>query len=182
MSNYRRMYVSGASYFFTVVSYRRRQFLTSTLARTHLKDAIVTVRQNFPFTIDAWVLLPDHLHTIWTLPAGDADYSTRWRQIKELFTTHYLEAGGTEAPVSASRQRKKERGIWQRRFWEHTIQDEDDYIHHFDYLHYNPCKHGWVKRVRDYPWSTFHRHVQAGIYPQQWGDGELTFPVEVPEP
>lgn len=184
MPNYIRNYVPGATYFFTVVAYRRRRFLTTPLARKHLSEAIQSVRQGLPFTINAWVLLPDHMHALLTLPTGDADYSTRWRQIKERFTTEYLAHGGTEAPISVSRKLRKERGIWQRRFWEHTIDDEDDYIHHFDYLHYNPVKHGLVQRVRDYEWSTFHRYVKEGIYPPNWGEGqgELIFPIDVPEP
>ncbi len=182
MPNYIRNYVPGATYFFTVVTHHRRPFLTSDLARSHLQNAIETVKKDLPFTIDAWVLLPDHLHAIWTLPATDADYSLRWKQIKEEFTRTYLAAGGTEGPVSESRRRRKERGVWQRRFWEHTIEDEDDLIHHYDYLHYNPVKHRLVKRARDYPWSTFHRCVKDGIYPVNWGEGERTFPIDVPEP
>lgn len=124
------------------------------------------------------------MHALWTLPPGDKDYSTRWRQIKERFTAEYLAHGGTKAPISVSRKLRKERGIWQRRFWEHTIDDEDDYIHHFDYLHYNPVKHRLVQRVRDYEWSTFHRYVKEGIYPANWaeGQGEIIFPIDVPEP
>ena len=117
MPNYIRNYVPGATYFFTVVTHLRRPFLTSDLARNHLHNAIETIKKDLPFTIDAWVLLPDHLHAIWTLPDTDADYSTRWKQIKEEFTRTYLAAGGTEGPVSESRRRRKERGVWQRHFW-----------------------------------------------------------------
>lgn len=150
MSSYRRNYVAGATFFFTVVTYHRRPMLTSALARHYLREAVEQVRHNHPFSINAWVLLPDHLHALWTLPTGDADFSTRWKLIKERFT-EYLAAGGTEGAVTLSRKLKKERGIWQRRFWEHTIDDEDDYIHHFDYLHYNPVKHRLVQRVQDIP-------------------------------
>lgn len=150
----------------------------------HGSDVLISSVQDLPFTINAWVLLPDHMHALWTLPNGDKDYSTRWRQIKERFTTEYLAHGGTEAPISVSRKLRKERGIWQRRFWEHTIDDDDDYIHHFDYLHYNPVKHGLVHRVREYEWSTFHRYVKEGIYPANWAEGQgmIIFPIDVPEP
>ena len=132
--------------------------------------------------MEAWVLLPDHLHTIWTLPAEDDDFSVRWRQIKEIFTVGYLQAGGSEGWISLSRQKRAERGVWQRRFWEHTIRDEDDFIHHLDYLHYNPVKHGLVARVVDYPWSTFHRYVAAKMYPANWGQGGIETHINAPEP
>jgi len=123
------------------------------------------VRQAHPFQIDGIVILPDHLHTLWTLPEGDDDYSLRWRQIKSAFSRR-LDEGET---VSASRSRKRERGVWQRRFWEHTIRDDEDFARHLDYIHYNPVKHGHVKRVADWPYSSFHRHVQQGIYSLEWG-------------
>ena len=182
MPNYIRNYVPVATFFFTVVTYRRQRILTLELARKQLRDAIEKVREDRPFRIDGWVLLPDHLHALWTLPEGDADYSMRWKLIKEEFTESYLAAGGAEGPISVSRKLKKERGVWQRRFWEHTIESQDDYIHHMNYLHYNPVKHGLVKRVRDYPWSTFHRYVKLGIYPQHWGEGPIVFPRMVREP
>lgn len=182
MPNYIRNYVPGATFFFTVVTYHRQPILTLELARSHLRTAIETVRKERPFVIDGWVLLPDHLHALWTLPPDDADFSMRWKLIKEAFTESYLADGGIEGRVSISRKLKKERGVWQRRFWEHTIKDEDDYIRHFDYLHYNPVKHGLVEKVRDYPWSTFHRYVKQGIYPANWGEGPITFPQSVKEP
>ena len=123
------------------------------------------MRQAHPFQIDGIVILPDHLHTLWTLPEGDDDYSLRWRQIKSAFSRR-LDEGET---VSASRSRKRERGVWQRRFWEHTIRDDEDFARHLDYIHYNPVKHGHVKRVADWPYSSFHRHVQQGIYSLEWG-------------
>ncbi len=117
-----------------------------------------------PFTIDAWVVLPDHMHCIWTLPPGTDDFSMRWRLIKLLFSKSLPR---TER-LSATRQRRGERGIWQRRYWEHTIVSERDYAQHIDYIHVNPLKHGYVKRVCDWPYSTFHRYVADGILLVDW--------------
>jgi putative transposase len=132
-----------------------------------------------PFEILAMVLLPDHLHSIWILPPGDPDFSTRWRRVKEEFTTSYLAAGGEEGTLSPSRIKRKERGVWQRRFFEHTIVEERDLEQHADYIHYNPVKHDYVTRPADWPWSSFGRWVQEGHYDQEWGrteDGPLAFP------
>ena len=112
-------------------------------------------------------MLPDHLHAVWTLPAGDADFAVRWQLIKASFSRGLLR----EEPVSASRSRKRERGIWQRRYWEHTLRDEDDFARHVDYIHFNPVKHGHVERVRDWQYSSFHRMVRLGVYPENWAGG-----------
>jgi putative transposase len=169
MPNYRRNYVPGGTYFFTVVAHERRPLLTSENARLMFRAAIQSVRANRPFAIIATVLLPDHLHCVWTLPEADADYSTRWRQIKDAFTRSFLREGGEEGSLSASRRRQGERAVWQRRFWEHTCRDQDDLNRCIDYIHWNPVKHGLVKRVSDYPWSSFHRFVEQGVYPIDWG-------------
>jgi putative transposase len=166
---YRRWYVPGGTYFFTVVTHQRRPILTSPLARDCLKRAIEVVRATRPVEVPAIVLLPDHLHTIWSLPPGDADYSLRWKQIKELFTREFLDAGGLEGTVSASRGARKERGVWQRRFWEHLVRDEGDLKGCLDYIHWNPVKHGVAASPAEYPWSSFHRWVEAGDYPIDWG-------------
>ena len=171
MSNYRRWYVPGGTYFFTVVTQERRPILTTKLGRHCLRNAIHQVRVRYPFDMVAIVLLPDHFHTIWTLPEGDSRYSTRLRRIKDKFTTAYLRCGGEEALRSDSRVRTGERGIWQRRFWEHTIESEDDFENCFNYLHWNPVKHGLVKSVCEYRWSTFSKYVTAGIYDLTWGTG-----------
>ena len=121
-------------------------------------------------TIDALVLLPDHLHALWTLPPGDAAYAVRWAWLKKEFFRRFLSAGGVEQPRSDSRRRNRRRGVWQRRYWEHMIRDEDDFDSHFDYLHWNHCKHGYVQRVAEWPHSTFHRWVRAGVYPADWGN------------
>lgn len=117
------------------------------------------------------VLLDDHLHAIWTLPDGDTRYSARWGWIKKEFTKAYLAAGGEEQPRSDSRLRQRRRGVLQRRFWEHALRDEEDYARHFDYLHYNPVKHGYAERVKDWPYSTFHRYVRQGVYGPHWAGG-----------
>jgi len=127
------------------------------------------VADELAFETIAIVLLPDHLQAIWSLPRNDHDYSARWKRIKDRFTKAWLKLGGSEDQVTASQQRRGHRGIWQRRFWEHTIRDEIDLENHADYIHYNPVKHGLVSRPRDWPYSTFHRFVKAGQYAIDWG-------------
>jgi|SRR5579885_1079845 len=169
MPHYRRNYVPGGTYFFTVVTHQRRPILTSELGRRCLREALLQVQQKHPFEVFAIVLLPDHLHTIWTLPPKDANFSLRWRKIKEEFTRSYLAGGGQEGSSTISRRRHRERAVWQRRFWEHTCRDEEDLKRFLDYLHWNPVKHRLAARVRDYPWSSFHRFVQLGEYDLDWG-------------
>ncbi len=169
MSDYRRWRVSGGMYFFTIVTQGRRPLFQDAAHRARLRQAIRQVRSRLPFDIFAIVLLPDHLHTVWSLPSGDANYSTRWRQIKSLFTRSYLQDGNAEAPVTEQRQARDEHGVWQRRFWEHTVREEDDLKRCVDYLHFNPVKHGLVKAVRDWPWSSFHRFVRLSEYDANWG-------------
>ncbi|HLQ85883.1 MAG TPA: transposase [Salinisphaeraceae bacterium] len=165
MAHYRRYRHAGGCYFFTVVlANRRNRLLTDNIKG--LRRAFHEVKQAHPFTIEAIVVLPDHLHCIWTLPANDSDFSTRWRQIKSAFSRQVPKVERR----SASRMKKGERGIWQRRFWEHAIRDDLDYRRHVDYIHYNPVKHGHVRRVGDWPYSSFHRFVRMGIYPDDWGD------------
>ena len=125
-------------------------------------------RLRYPFEIAAIVLLPEHLHALWTLPTGDDVYSLRWRRIKREFTRAWLQCGGAEAERSPARLRERRRGVWQRRFWEHTIRDESDLEAHFDYVHYNPVKHGLVRRPQDWPWSSFQRWVRGGHYSLDW--------------
>lgn len=166
MTEYRRARVAGGTYFFTVNCAQRRgqRVLTEHIAA--LRSAFRQVQARYPFRIDAIVVLPDHLHCIWTLPADDADYATRWAQIKARFSRS-IPPGERRSP---SRVQRGERGIWQRRFWEHLIRDEADFRHHVDYIHWNPAKHGWVQRVRDWPYSSFHTYVRRGIYPPDWAD------------
>jgi len=169
MSHYRRYFIPGGTYFFTLVVHERRPILTTSMARPSLRQAFRTVRKNRPFALVALALMPDHLHTVWTLPRGDSDYPTRWAQIKESFTRSFLASGGAEGSKSVSRMKRRERAVWQRRFWEHTVRDEDDLQRCIDYVHWNPVKHGLVKRVQDYPWSSFHRFVKLGDYDLAWG-------------
>lgn len=170
MSDYRRSR-EGRLFFFTVVTHHRRTFLTSELARDCLRKAISEVREDRPFHVTAAVLLPDHLHAIWELPSDDIDYSTRWRRIKSLFTKYWLASGGSTGAVSQSRIHRKEQGVWQRRFFEHTIRDERDLRRCVDYLHVNPVKHRLVERVQDWSWSSFHKYVSNGHYSADWGGG-----------
>jgi putative transposase len=163
MTNYRRNFFAGGSFFFTVnLSERRLQLLTDNIDK--LRAAFRETRRRHPFEIAAMVVLPDHLHTIWTLPEGDAEFSTRWRLIKSAFSRGL----STDEQLSQSRASKGERGIWQRRYWEHTIRDENDFARHVDYIHINPVKHRLVDRVMDWPYSSFHRMVKLGLYPEDW--------------
>ena len=175
MPNYRRLFIPGGTYFFTLVTYKRRRILTDPLARDCLHSAIETIRTDWPFTMSAIVLLPDHLHAIWTLPEGDWNYPIRWSLIKRKFKQLYLKWGGREYFLSHSRKKRNERGIWQRRYWEHAIEDENDLERHFDYIHYNPVKHGLVSSPNDWLWSSFQRYVREGFYPATWGSGPMVF-------
>ncbi len=169
MSEYRRNYVADGTFFFTAVMHRLRPILTSDVARGALRQAFSEVRGRHPFAVTAIVLLPDHLHTVWTLPESFVDYSLLWRQVKSRFTQLYLEHGGVESGVSTSRSIKGERGVWCRRFFEHTIRDERDLKRCVDYVHINPLKHRLVERVNDWPWSSFHRYAALGEYALEWG-------------
>ena len=165
MVHYRRIRLEGGTYFFTVtltLAERRARVLTDHVDL--LRSVFRRVQGERPFKIVAMVVLPDHLHAIWTLPAGDADYSGRWRAIKAGFTRD-LVAGG----MPLVRNDKGEYDLWQRRFWEHTVRDESDLAAHVEYIHFNPVKHGLVKQVRDWPWSSFHQYVRRGWLAEDWG-------------
>lgn len=169
MSNYRRAKTPGASFFFTLVSYHRRPVLCEPQVRAALHDAINWVRRDRPFIIEAWVLLPDHLHTIWTLPENDADFATRWQTIKRRVSVQCPSLLLAHELLNNSKIKRREASLWQRRFWEHQIRDDKDFANHMDYLHFNPVKHGLVEQVCDWPYSTFHRYVKAGVLPENWG-------------
>ncbi|HKK22331.1 MAG TPA: transposase [Pseudohaliea sp.] len=163
MPNYRRLRVPGGCYFFTITLQDRRQsLLIDHIDR--LRGAVRRVRARYPFHIDAWVVLPEHMHALWTLPEEDDDYPNRWRLIKLLFVKGLP---ATERR-SAVQRRRGERGIWQRRYWEHTIRSEVDYANHVDYIHFNPVRHGLVDHVADWPYSTFHRYIAEGRLPAGW--------------
>ncbi len=159
---YRRVRSDGGCYFFTVVTHHRRPILTENIDL--LRQAFRVVMQQYPFQIDGIVVMPDHLHCIWQLPKQDGDYSKRWSIIKRHFSTRLPNMADR-----ASLKNKHERGIWQRRFWEHAIRDDNDWQRHMDYLHFNPVKHGYVRRVGDWPYSSFPRCVEKGWYPTDWG-------------
>ena len=170
MPQYRRFYIPGATWFFTVTLAQRRGNDLLVRHVNLLRQAFADTQHHYPFTMEAVVILPEHLHCIWTLPDGEADYSLRWRMLKAQFSRSIA----TGAFVNASRKMRRERGIWQRRFWVRQILNQEDMNRHIDYIHFNPVKHGWVKRVRDWPYSSFHRYVRAGIYPLEWGGGDLS--------
>ena len=160
--DYRRCYQPGGHYFFTVVTEQRQPLLIEHIDR--LRTAFHHGMERYPFTIEAIVVLPDHLHTLWRLPDGDADFSTRWMVIKRKFS-----AGLKPGITNASKLHKREKGIWQRRFWEHHIRDEQDWQAHIDYIHYNPVKHGYCATPAEWPYSSFQRSVQQGLYNANWG-------------
>ncbi|MBL7107096.1 MAG: transposase [Phycisphaerae bacterium] len=164
MSNYRRANFAGGYYFFTAVTYNRREIFVNSNARQCLRKAWRKTRDRHPFDVIAMCLLPEHIHCIWHLPESDCDFSTRWRLIKRYFTIGYIDSGGKELKQSNSRKCKGEKGIWQRRFWEHHIRDQRDLQNHVDYIHYNPLKHNLVKTLEDWPWSTYHKFVKQGFY------------------
>ena len=165
MPNYRRIHQPGATWFFTVALAERRNNSLLTDHIDLLRAAFRHIRHRHPFAIPAMVVLPDHLHCIWFLPPDDADYATRWRLIKGYFSRN-LEVREFR---SESRIKRRERGVWQRRFWAHLITDQEDYNRHMDYIHWNPVKHGLVKRTEEWSYSSFHRCVRLGIYPADWG-------------
>ena len=168
MPRYRRAWIPGGTFFFTVVTDRRRKLFADPFAHRLLGSVLRRCQLRWPFEMSAIVLLPDHLHAIWSLPQGDADFSKRWGWIKKTFTSAWLKLGMSETRVSEGRQREGRRGVWQPRFWEHAIESEDDYDRHFDYLHYNPVKHGYVTCPGEWSLSSFHRWVRAGVYPADW--------------
>lgn len=165
---YRRTTVAGGTYFFTVnLAQRDRTVLVDHVEV--LCSVLRTVRRRHPFHSDAMVILPDHLHAIWTLPEGDHDFPTRWMLIKAGFSRQLA----AEERRSRSRLVKGERGIWQRRYWEHLIRDDEDYARHVEYIHYNPVKHGYVVRAVDWPYSSMHRYIAAGVVSADWGSAKM---------
>jgi len=163
MPNYRRAFVPGGCRFFTVNLLEPRKALLVDHIDV-LRAAVEKTRRRYPFVIDAIVVLPDHIHAVWTLPPGDADFSLRWRLIKSRFA----QALPKQERISDVRRARNERGIWQRRFWEHLIRNEADYVRHVEYCYINPVKHALVSGARDWPHSSFHRDVRAGIFPKDW--------------
>jgi putative transposase len=163
MPNYRRYYC-GTVHFFTVVTHKRRPILTVSKARSCLRQAIADCRQRYPFKIQGWVLLPDHLHCIWELSGEDLDYSRRWSMLKRRFTQSFADGQNHHPP------------FWQKRFWAHQITDDRDYENHSNYIHFNPVKHGYASAPGEWPWTSFHRCVEMGLYSPNWAEG-----VNIPE-
>ncbi|MGR8979787.1 MAG: REP-associated tyrosine transposase [Gammaproteobacteria bacterium] len=159
MSDYRRAFNPGGVYFFTVVTYQRRPIFSVQENVELLREAFHHVRASRPFTVDGIVVLPDHLHCIWRLPEGDADFSGRWREIKKYVSKR----------IGGEGCRTREKDVWQRRFWEHGIRNEDDWRRHIDYIHYNPVRHGLTLTPAQWPYSSFHKSVTKGWYPENWG-------------
>ncbi len=162
MSQYRRCYQPGGNYFFTLVTDRRRPLFANPESVKQFKTAMNKVKKKYPFSLNAIVILPDHLHCLWKLPENDKDFSTRWRLIKRYFSME----------IKTSINQRKEKEVWQRRFWEHTIRDENDWEKHMDYIHYNPVKHGLVTSPGDWKHSSFNYWVEKGIYEKNWGSME----------
>jgi len=154
--------ISGGTFFFTVTLKNRRSSLLVNYI-SYLKTAVQVVKKRHPFQLNAYVILPDHCHMIWTLPFGDSDYSTRMKQIKASFSKQVVRSG-----VTVNKTKHNEYQLWQRRFWEHTIRDDNDLEQHINYIHYNPMKHGYVERLKDWPYSSFHHFVQTGRLPEDW--------------
>lgn len=168
MSNYRRLYIPGGTFFFTLVTYHRQPYFANPENITKLRQAVATVKGEMPFNFMAAVILPDHLHFLWTLPSNDCDYSKRIGLIKVLFTKSVQNKNLLEQ-LSLSRQKHRESNIWQRRFWEHSIQDESELEIYLNYIHYNPVKHNLVSCPHLWLYSSFQKWVDQGIYSADWG-------------
>jgi putative transposase len=169
MSNYRRDQTLGGTWFFTLVAFKRRRFFCREVFRNALRRSILKARKSHPFVIDAWVLLPDHIHCIWTLPEGDANFSLRWKLIKQFVTGDCAADFSNTAEQTVAKKKRRESTIWQRRFWEHSIRDQKDFANHLNYLHFNPVKHGYCLSAADWRYSSFHRYQALGVYPKNWG-------------
>lgn len=159
MSDYRRLYEKGGIYFFTLVTYERRLLLCEEKALIRLKEAFYYTMKKYPFRMSGLVILRDHLHCIWQLPEKDDAFSVRWNRIKRYFSVG----------MQGDSNHRREKNIWQKRFWEHLIRDEADWERCLDYIHYNPVKHGYVDRPCDWPYSTFKKNVKKGLYEIDWG-------------
>jgi len=167
---YRRVFVPGGTYFFTLITYKRRPVFSTPETVDLLRNAFAYTSERMPFTIVASVILPDHIHFVWTLPADSSDFSTRWRLIKSHFTRNWYPRESISE--IKSRVKKGEKDVWQRRFWEHLIRDEQDLSHHVEYIHFNPVKHGLVNSPGEWEYSSFKNYVANGFYPSDWGMNE----------
>ena len=170
MPAYLRSKTSGGTFFFTVVTFQRRRLFADPENLEVLRTIIAEVQKDYPFILDAWAFLPDHLHCLWTLPPEETDYSKRWGIIKARFTKVISPEAGRSALLTGSKIRQRESTIWQRRFWEHQIRDERDLQVHLDYVHFNPVKHGLVHSPGQWPYSSFKDFVGRNLYPDNWGE------------
>jgi len=161
---YRRSDVAGGTYFFTV-NLQNRNHTTLIDEIDLLRLVFSSTKTRHPFEIEAMVVLPDHLHCIWTLPPDEHDFAKRWRVIKAAFSRGIAKSNS----VNEGEVRRRERGIWQRRYWEHLIRDDTDYVRHIDYIHFNPVKHGYVNRASDWPYSSIQRYIRSGDIDSDWG-------------
>lgn len=168
MPNYRRAHIRGGTYFFTVNTLNRQTFLLDDAIWDALRAGINLVRESYPFTIEAWVLLPDHLHCLWTLPTDDQGFSTRWLVIKRTVTQRCGDPLHCPELLTARRAQRQQSTLWQHRYWEHLIRDEHDYQRHVAYIHWNPVRHGYVQRAGDWPYSTLQKFVGKGVYSPDW--------------
>ncbi|BCY17459.1 MAG: transposase [Chloroflexi bacterium] len=164
--NYRRLRIPGGTYFFTLVTFKRRQILNNSLYVDTLRESFSTAFKSHPFKIDAHVIMPDHIHMIWTLPEDDDNFPVRWSIIKNTFSRKMNSLLKSDAPPKCGA--KGEAGYWQRRYWEHAIRDEIDLNNHIDYIHYNPVKHGYVQNPEDWKLSSFKKYQENGYYPPEW--------------
>lgn len=164
MVGYRRNYISGGTYFFTLALQNRTSEIL--IEKIELfKEAIHTVKLEHPFNMKAYVILPDHLHTLWELPEDDFNYSVRWQKIKTRFSKAIINSG-----IVLNKTKHNEYDLWQRRFWEHTVRDQQDFENHVNYIHYNPIKHGLVDKLEDWPYSSFHHFVKTKKLPPNWAE------------
>ena len=171
MPNYRRVKIKGATYFLTLVTYDRRKLFYSSEVRQLLLDAIAHVEEYHPFDMVAYCILSNHVHFLWRMPEDDDNYSMRIAEIKKRFSKCYKDTYGQIDQINLSQRKRGESGLWQRRFWEHYIRNEEDLHMHIDYIHYNPVKHGLVKRVSDWPHSSFFDYLKMENYEIGWGEG-----------
>jgi putative transposase len=173
MPDYRRVKIRGGTYFFTLVTNQRFPIFLNKIAIDLFLDAQQHVRNFHPFIIVAFCILPDHIHLLWEMPNNDSDYSLRIGEIKKMFSKGYINKYGHPVAITPIQKKRGESGIWQRRFWEHYIRDENDLIKHIDYIHYNPVKHGLVTQAKDWTGSSFFSYVRTGYYDKDWGLGEM---------
>jgi putative transposase len=176
MPNYKRNYKKGGTYFFTVVTGNRKKILYGDRVDV-LRACFKECMQLAPFHMRAIVVLPDHLHCLWSLPEGDDNFSLRWKNIKASFTKNYIRQRDCADSLATELMNKKgEKGVWQQRFWEHTIRDDRDFRLHCDYIHYNPVKHGYASTPGEWSYSSFKRYVEQGFNDADWGSQPVYFP------